>query len=223
MKIKLLMSSMLVASATIFFSCKGEKKNETEAATAETVKEAPVSAITYTVDTNASIIEWIGSKPLENHTGTIKLSKGALTAKEGALESGTFTINMSSIAVTDLEGDGKASLEGHLKGASKENEDHFFNVSKFPTASFEITGITAKEGKKYLEGNLTIKGITKNISFPAATSIEGDTMTLSTETFTIDRTQWGVNYASKSIFGDIGEKFIKDDIQLKVSLKAKKA
>lgn len=217
------MYGLLLATLFIgFTSCKQDKKNETEAQAAEEVKEATVAAIAYTVDPAASTIEWVGKKPTGQHSGTIALANGSVMTKEGTIESGSFTIDMNSITVTDLEGDDKAGLEGHLKGLGEGAEDHFFNVAKFPTAAFEVTGISEKEGKTHLEGNLTIKGISKNISFPVTTAMEGDQMTLNTEVFTINRTQWNVNYGSKSIFSDLGDKFINDDIELKISLTAKK-
>ncbi len=223
MKTKLI--NILAVTALIFsvFSCKSEKKNETEAAAAEEVKEAPAAAVTYNVDPTASTIEWTGIKPTGKHTGELNLADGAVKVEDGNVKSGSFTIDMTSITVTDLEGEEKASLEGHLKGEGEDKEDHFFNVAKYPTASFEITGINEKEGKTYLEGNLTVKGVKKNISFPATTAIEGDNMTLNTEVFTINRTEWGVNYGSKSVFDNLGDKFINDDIELKISVKATKA
>lgn len=223
MKTKLNFLSLLAVFTVFFISCKGEKKNETDANAAEEVKETPVAAITYAADPASSTIEWVGKKPLGQHTGTIAISQGTLSVKGDAIESGTFMMDMNSITVTDLEGEEKAGLEGHLKGLAEGSEDHFFNVAKFPTASFAITGISEEEGKKYVKGNLTIKGISKNISFPVTTSTQGDEMTLSSETFTINRTQWNVNYGSKSIFSDLGDKFINDDIELKVTIKAKKA
>lgn len=223
MKIKLIGTLTLFALIISAVSCKGEKKNETETQAAQEVKAAPVEAIAYTVDPKSSMIEWIGKKPTGQHMGTINISKGAITAKNGEIESGSFTMDMTSITVTDLEGDDKAGLEGHLKGLGEGTEDHFFNVAKFPTATFEVTGISKKEGKVHLEGNLTIKGIKKNISFPATTSTEDNSLKLTTEVFTINRTEWNINYASKSIFGDIGDKFINDDIELKISVKANKA
>ncbi|WP_378187047.1 YceI family protein [Aquimarina sp. W85] len=214
------------ALATLVFtsiSCKGENKNETEAAAAEAVKEAPVEAISYNVDPATSTIEWVGSKPTGEHKGTIAIANGTVKATADNIEEGSFTIDMNTITVTDLEGDEKAGLEGHLKGEGEGKEDHFFNVAEHPTASFEITGISEKEGKTMIDGNLTIKGIKKNISFPATTSIEGDTMSLTSEEFTINRTEWNVNYGSKSVFEGLGDKFINDDIKLKVMIKAKKA
>ncbi len=189
MKTKLMNALAITALVITTFSCKGEKKNETEAAQAEEVKTATVEAIAYNIDPASSSIEWVGSKPTGKHSGTINLANGSVKTKDGNIESGSFTIDMTSIAVTDLEGDEKTSLEGHLKGEGEGKEDHFFNVAKFPTASFEVTGISEKEGKTYIEGNLTIKGIKKNISFPATTSFEGDVMTLNTEVFTINRTE----------------------------------
>ena len=72
-----------------------------------------------------------------------------------------------------------------------------------------------------IEGNLTLKEVKKNISFPPSTSLEGDTMVLTSEVFTINRTDWGVNYGSKSVFENLGDKFINDDIELKVNLTAR--
>ncbi|MFD2565315.1 YceI family protein [Aquimarina rubra] len=223
MKTKWLNLFAIVVIMAAAVSCKGEKKNETEATTAEEVVEAPAEAVTYAVDTAASSIEWTGKKPTGQHTGTISIAEGKVKTQEGKIQSGSFVIDMTSINVTDLEGDDKAGLEGHLKGEGEGKEDHFFNVAQFPNASFEVTGISEKDGKSMVEGNLTIKGIKKNISFPASTSVDGDTMTLTSEVFTINRTEWGVNYGSKSVFENLGDKFINDDIELKVSLKANKA
>lgn len=202
-------------------SCKGEKKNETDATAAKEVATV-VEATKFKVNTEASVIEWTGFKPGEKHTGTLHLDSGVV--KVGENVSGTFLIDMNTLTVTDLEaGNGKESLEGHLKGTAKEKEDHFFNVAKYPTAAFEVTGVTDNAGQKTMEGNLTIRGIKKNISFPVSYSVQGDMMELTTEPFTINRTDWGVNYGSKSIFNDLGDKFINDDIELKISLKANKA
>ena len=74
-----------------------------------------------------------------------------------------------------------------------------------------------------MQGNLTIRDQKKNIEFPVTYSVDGANMTLTSEPFTIDRTNWGVNYGSKSIFDNLGDKFISDDIQLTVKLQATKA
>jgi polyisoprenoid-binding protein YceI len=223
MKIRFANTLIITVLLITAYSCKGEKQNETEASSAEEVKEAPAEAITYSVDVASSSIHWTGSKLTGKHSGTLSLASGTFEAKEGTVMSGSFSIDMTSINVTDLEGNDKTDLEGHLKGEEEGTEDHFFNIAKFPKGVFEVTGISEKEGKTYIEGNLTLKDIKKNISFPATTSVEGNVMTLNTEVFTINRTDWGVNYASKSVFGDLGDKFVNDDIEIKISIKANKS
>lgn len=205
-------------------SCKCDKKNETTAKEADAVAVAPVVADKYKAIAAESTINWSGSKPTGTHTGTISIESGAVSIKEGKIESGTFLIDMKTITVTDLEpGKGKEDLEAHLKGTVEDKKDHFFDVADHPSAAFEVTSSSEVNGKTVLEGNLTIKGIKKNISFPVSVSQEGDIMTLTSETFTINRTDWGINYKSKTIFGDLGDKFVNDDIELKITLKASKA
>ena len=74
-----------------------------------------------------------------------------------------------------------------------------------------------------LQGNLTIKEETKNIAFPVEATVEDGTLTLESETFTIDRTDWGVNYGSKSVFDNLGDNFISDDMELKISVTAQRS
>lgn len=219
-------ASLLILSAlTLTVSCKNDKTAEAETTEAGTVKEASGEAVSYTVDKGNSKIDWTGSKPTGKHTGTINLSDGTVSIKDNVLDSGKFTIDMNTITVTDLKaGDGKEDLEGHLKGTGGKEEDfdHFFNVKKYPQSTFEITKAVTENGKTAVEGNLTMKGITKNVKFPATVTVDGNTVTLVSDAFTINRTLWNVNYGSKSVFDNLGDKFINDDIELKVSITAKK-
>ena len=79
------------------------------------------------------------------------------------------------------------------------------------------------DGKTMLSGNLKLKDVENNVTFPVTTSVDGDVFTLTSEMFTIDRSKWNVKYGSKSFFDDLGDKFINDDIELKVTVKAKKS
>lgn len=211
--------SLLALAMLSLTACKKEASATTDATD---VAVASDSASVYKVDKAASVIEWIGAKPAGKHTGTIAISEGEITATGTVIESGKFTIDMTSITVTDLqEADGKGDLEAHLKGTGdKAGEDHFFNVGKFPTGTFEITNVSNANGKTTIEGNLTLKGITKNVKIPASVVTDPNGITITSETFTINRTEWGVNYASKSISDDLKDKFINDDIELKVTVKA---
>jgi polyisoprenoid-binding protein YceI len=221
MKKQILNTLAAVALVAGVVSCKGEK-NETEAKDAQEVAVVE-DAAKFKVDASSSTIAWVGSKPTGKHNGTINIENGVVNVAGDAI-TGTFLIDMTSITVTDLEaGDGKESLEGHLKGMAEGKEDHFFNVAKYPTAAFEVTGVTEKDGKKMMQGNLTMRDQKKNIEFPVSYTVEGENMTLTSEPFTIDRTDWGVNYGSQSVFDDLGDKFISDDIELTVNLKATKA
>ncbi|MCH4821634.1 YceI family protein [Gramella lutea] len=202
--------------------CKNDNK-EAEVSEAKEAASAEAEAMSFTVDTTESVIKWQGEKPTGTHTGTIKVAKGSFKANDSVIESGTFVIDMQSIEVTDLEGEEKANLEAHLKGTVEGKEGDFFNVNEFPKATFEVTGITEEQGQSMLQGNLTMKEETKNISFPVSISKDGESILITSEEFTIDRTKWNVNYGSKSVFEGLGDKFINDDVSLKINLKAKKA
>ncbi|WP_299124049.1 YceI family protein [uncultured Winogradskyella sp.] len=205
--------------ALISFTSCGDKAKEAETKEAEEAAVAKTTAVTYNANTEKSMIEWKGYKPTGSHTGTIAIKEGMLNVNDNAIESGKFAIDMSSIIVTDIptEEEGNAKLRGHLTSAD------FFDVETYPTADFEVTGIETLDGKTMLSGNLTMKDATNNISFPVSTSMEGDSMILTSETFTIDRSKWNVKYGSKSFFDNLGDKFINDDMELKVTLVANKA
>ncbi len=199
------------------FSCKNTEK-EAEAMV-EDAAEPTEMATEYTVDTSASQIMWEGAKPTGKHNGTIMLSSGTIHLNEGNVEAGEFVIDMNSINDEDLEGEDKANLEAHLKGTVEGKEGDFFNVKEYPTAKFEMTGYE----NNMVKGNLTIKDKTHAIEFPATVTMEGDKIMLKSETFEIDRTKWGVNYGSKSVFPNLGDKFINDTMKITVSLVANKA
>lgn len=218
---KTLLSLALVSFVTLT-SCKNEKQAEEPVIeeTVETVVEETVApSFDYNVDTTHSIIDWKGTKPAGEHMGTVAIQSGGFTVADGTVTGGEFVIDMNSITVTDLEGDKKAGLEGHLKGTGEEDKaDHFFNVNEFPTGEFVIKSIA--DGT--VTGDLTLKGKTNEVSFPAKVDVTEEEVSLVSDTFKIDRTKWGVNYSSKSIFDDLKDKFIDDEIQLTIKVKAVK-
>ena len=221
MKKIILNSALITFVALSYTSCKEKNKDEALQEISE-VAEATAEASGFSVDVAKSEISWKGQKPTGTHNGTIKLSSGIVAAVNGELQAGTFTIDMNSIANLDLDGDMKASLENHLKGTVEGKEGDFFDVTKYPTATFELTGVEDENGNITVKGNLTIKDKTNPVAFPAVVSFTDDTMTLKSSPFMIDRTKWGVNYGSKTIFGDLGDKFINDEIELVIQLYATK-
>lgn len=215
--------------AVLVVACGGSKGEEAKVGDAKDAATSSAEAVTYGVNTDASAIMWTGSKPLGSHNGTISISEGNFGLKGGAIESGSFTLDMTSITVLDLEaGKGKEDLEGHLKGLGKEDSaDHFFNTKKFPTGKFVVTGVDAIGGDSLytheITGNLTLKDSTKSVGFKATVDITDVSVTAESQEFTIDRTKWGVNYGSKSVFDNLGDKFVKDDIALKIRIAANKS
>jgi polyisoprenoid-binding protein YceI len=207
----------LAAVIAFTVACK-DNKNEVDATAAENEAMASEAAVTYTVDTTASTIDWTGSKPTGDHTGIISLQNGSVQINGEVVEGGEFTIDMTSITVTDLEGESAMSLKSHLEGTVEGKETDFFNTPVFPTAKFVVTELNGTT----LEGNLTLKDVTKNVSFPVVISFDGDKMMLSSEEFTINRTDWGIVYGSSSLIDVVADKAISDDIKLKINLVATK-
>lgn len=212
---KLILSLAVVAIALT--SCKGEKKTETkqEVKVEEKVTD-PINS--YNVNVAESIVTWKGDKKIgDAHNGTIKLEKGLFDVEGGVLKAGEFTVDMNSIENTDLKPeDGKANLEGHLKAPD------FFDVAKFPTAKFVVASSEVKEGKLHITGNLTIKDVTKSITIPATLTENGNDVTLKSEVFNIDRTDFGVKYNSGKFFDNLKDKAINDLIQFSFDIKARK-
>lgn len=172
----------------------------------------------YVVDTLNSKIEWKGFKVFKtdntSHFGIIKFESGDVTIKDGKLESGKFVADMSSLENVDLKADAeqKSKLEGHLKSGD------FFEVEKFPTASYEITKVVHNETGDYnttLEGNLTIKGITKPVQFNANVSLKAGEVSIATEPKDIDREDFGVKFQMPVANG-----IIKSEVNLQVLIKA---
>jgi polyisoprenoid-binding protein YceI len=220
---KKVMFILFLATAASAISCKGDKPKQADEAAA--IKEDAAEAVVYNVDTAATVIKWTGSKQTGAHHGLVKLLTGTVYVKDNKLDSGHFTINMSSIQTTDVKPeDGKAELEAHLKGTNMDKEaDHFFNVRKYPEGKFELTGVKDENGKTMIAGNLTLKATTKNVEFPATVNVSDNEVTIDSEPFTIDRTQWNINYGSKkSIMKDLTDNFINDEVDLQVHLKATK-
>lgn len=207
--------------ALSFTACKDGQKETATTDEKEVVAPTP-EAVSYAVDAEKSVIRWKGDKPTGSHTGTIKIASGSVSVNETSLETGKFSIDMNTITNTDLEGGMKDNLEAHLKGTVEGKEGDFFNVNEFPLASFVVTGVTETEGEAVVSGNLTIKEKTHNVEFPATVTYTDGAMSLVSKPFNIDRTKWGINYGSKSIFDNLGDKFINDEIGLEIELYASK-
>ncbi len=167
----------------------------------------------YTVDATKSTITWEGKKFAGAHNGTVNLTSGSLSFAGKKLTQGGFVINMTSIK----DADKNANLEGHLKA------DDFFGVAKYPEANFTIKKVEGNGASVNITGDLTIKGVTQSISFPATLAWNADkTVTTTAEKIVVDRTKFGIQFKSKSVFANIGDNFIYDEFTIGVKLVAKK-
>ena len=213
---KLFTNSAFVAlfSAILAVSCGKDKPLTSEVTEVSTTANGAV----YELDTLNSRIEWKGYKVVKSdqssHFGTIKFESGDLTIKDGVLESGKFVADMNSLTSVDLKDDAEqlGKLNGHLKSGD------FFETDKFPTASYEITKVSKNEAGDYntlLDGNLTIKGITKPVQFNANVSIKDGEASIATEPKDIKREDFGVKFQLPLANG-----LLKDDVNLQILIKA---
>lgn len=167
-----------------------------------------VSAQTKKINVSKSTINWVGKKVTGEHSGTINFKEGNLVFNKGLVKAGTFTVDMTSINTTDLKGEWKDKLDGHLKA------DDFFGVEKFKTATLVFKNISTKNKNNYtVTADLTIKGITKPVTFDLV--VNGNTASANVK---IDRTKYDIKYGSGSFFSDLGDKTINDEFELKVNL-----
>lgn len=196
-------------------SCEKDKPVTSKTTEVATATDGTV----YNVDAAASKIDWKGYKLVKSentsHFGTIMLDNGQVTVKDGKLQSGTFIANMNSIVAIDLKDDAeqKAKLEGHLK-----SED-FFGTEKNPTATYEITKVSeATDSGDYntiLDGNLTIKGITKPVQFKANVAVNAGEITIATEPKDVMREEYGVKFQMP-----VDNGVVKDEMTLQIFVKA---
>lgn len=167
-----------------------------------------LKSVTKTVNITDSKVVWKGYKVTGSHDGTIAIKSGELVFEDETLVGGKFEIDMTSITVTDLQGEYKGKLEGHLKS------DDFFGVANHPTASLVFTNVKASGKNGYtVTGDLTIKNITNPITFTI--SVYGKK---ANAVLKIDRSKYDVRYGSTSFFDNLKDKAIYDEFDLVADL-----
>ena len=153
-------------------------------------------ADTYNVVTDASRVEWVGSKKSGYHTGSFNLKGGQITVDNGKLTGGKFVIDLTSVKSTEPSGGER--LEGHLK--SKD----FFDVTTFNEATYEINSVNYTSASTAdISGNLSIKGLTVPVKFTAnIRNLDGKKF-FGQANFNIDRTLLGINYGTGMVSNDV--------------------
>jgi polyisoprenoid-binding protein YceI len=222
----------LILTAALFTACADAPESD-KAETSEAKEVSANSDESWKLKTADSKIEWIGTKVTGYHTGEVPIKSGELFVKDGAVTGGKFVMDVANLSVSGPKGvdaESNTKLLGHLKSAD------FFDVQKHPEATFELTSLRPFEGNvtdtadprqdeinEYkvgnpthtISGNMTIKGVTKNIEFPARVTVSGDNAEAIAK-FNIDRKQWGIVYPGKP------DDLIRDNVHLGIKITAAK-
>jgi polyisoprenoid-binding protein YceI len=218
---KLFLGTAFLAVVFAMSSCSNTPKGDE----AEVTNEQKVDSTTgndISINTETSQIVFIGNGVGKNHPGQFKLTSGNLMVDNGSITGGSFVIDIKSLALSQKEEMFQAKLLPHMLSAD------FFDAEKFPNAKFEITSVeaftpTAKDSSVIADanykvsGNLTLKDVTKNISFPAKIETSNNTYSAIAK-FNIDRTLWGLSYGNDKSLKD---KFISETVNISLDIKSK--
>ncbi|MCR9083124.1 MAG: YceI family protein, partial [Cyclobacteriaceae bacterium] len=210
-------TGLFLSAALLTFAC-GAPSETVETSEAKEVAEA--TGQTLNLDMDATTISWRGYKPAGQHFGKIPATEGSLVVTGDEITGGKFTFDITGLKIEDLEegSENYGKLWGHLQSPD------FFDAANHPTATFEITGIepfaagdviadmeqfetdntpmaaselSPETPTHWISGNLTMRGTSKNIKFPAAVAMENGVVTAKAG-FNIDRTEWGLSYGDEA-------------------------
>ncbi len=158
-------------------------------------------------------IIFTGSKVTGSHTNKFSNWSGHVVLEDGKAVGGSlaFRVDMSAI-VADFEkpNDWSKKLEKHLR------DGDFFAIDKFPTSEFTSTDIKAggEGGTHTVSGKLTMRGVTKDVNFPATIAIDAAAKTVTGKAeFSINRKDFGIEYPGKP------DDLIRDGVVLKIDVK----
>lgn len=181
---------MMVSFAALT-SCGGENTDTTENdtdTTANVEETVEVTVANFTIDTDASTVNWKGYESTTSeesfHFGTVGISEGSfeITTENNvhSVTAGSMTLDMNTIQ----SGEELEKLVGHLKAPD------FFNVAEYASASFTVTGYS--DGA--IQGTLNVLGSELSISAPALIDITEDIATVSVEEFRVDMAPLNMPY-----------------------------
>ncbi len=220
MKRRIFSMAMIVFAATALL-ISGCGKSEKEVKVGDKQNAGKNSGKPLTVSVADSKVNWLGKKVTGQHNGTIKVLKGEVLVDNGKVTGGSVEIDMKTIADEDLKDEEyNKKLVTHLSSAD------FFDVGKYPTSKLELTKVeelkdaTKPNVNSTVTGNLTMKDVTKSITFPAEIKIENGVLTVKAD-FDVDRTDWNIKYGSGKFFDGLGDKMINDKFNLNISIIAK--
>jgi len=212
---KISLSYLILIIAPLFFGCSGpvtgENKNN---ASASSISLHVGNEKYFIIDTKETVVAWTASSVHGGNTGYVYISKGELMIEKGQLVGGTVEVDMNTIEDKN-HGSGNAMVN-HLKSPD------FFDVKQFPFSTIAITGVESTNNEnKTIAGNLTIKGITHPVTFPAIVEIKSGIVKANGK-LVIDRTRWDVRYRSGKFYDNLADKTISDSVEFNIEIVAKK-
>jgi polyisoprenoid-binding protein YceI len=160
-----------------------------------TTREVKRELTTYSVVTDYSKVEWVGTKKSGYHSGSFRVKSGDIKLDGNKLAGGKFVVDMNSLA---LIGEDAPKFVDHLKS------NDFFGTASFNEATFEISNVEyVSESDVKISGSLNLKGIAVPLSFPAVIRNADDKRFFAQAFFSIDRTLWGINYGVPNVAKDV--------------------
>ena len=210
--------TQILITLTLLFGLSACGGAENEAAKTGDAKESADSkgAIAYAVDETASSLKWTAHEAIgDGHKGTFPITTGTIMVDGDQITGGKVVASVADLTISDLEAGTEKyeKLKGHLKS------DDFFAAEKHPEAKLEITEVKKGgdgDASHTLTANLTIRGTTKSVTFPATVTLADGKVEAEAQ-FAIDRMKWDVSWDKTNPAGDL---IIKNMVDLDVKLVA---
>ncbi|MCF6351235.1 MAG: YceI family protein [Flavobacteriaceae bacterium] len=217
---KTILSIMIVGAMMISCNNNGKKAETKDAVNVEVIKTN--KTITFKTVKDGSLVNWRASHlgGVQPRFGKIYFKEASFLVNNGLLTNANIAMNMSTLTVENFpEGaEEKGKLTGHLQSPD------FFNIEKYPTSKFELTNLKETTGtyNSKVTGNLIILDVTKSITFNANVKVSENEVSIKSEDFSINRTDWGLSYNTKGTAGVSVDYLIANDIGFTINLTLKK-
>ena len=173
-----------------------------------------VDTITYDMDTVQSYLSWSCDK----HYGIVPLKSGKIQVVRQAVVAGSFVVNMDSLKDLDIDYMlMRETLHNTLKSG------FFFDVANFPTAEFVLDYAEPVENNYFqISGDLRVKDIVNCIHFKSKIMFDEKAFSAISDTFDVDRTQYGITIYSPEEAADDQSVVVSDEIHFVVHLSGKR-
>ena len=209
------LTTIILATSLFVAACEDPAKGKPKAQVEQSITApspsvtaappVPIPTETVPFGPGESKVAFVGSKVTGSHSGGFAQFDGKLEIGPSPDKSRvSLTITMASLT-SDAE-----KLTGHLKSPD------FFDVEKYPTATFATTTIASggTSGATHtLTGKLNLHGVEKTISFPATIRVTADRIEADSE-FALNRKDFGITYPGMK------DDLIRDEVVLKLTIRA---